>query len=314
MRYVSYFYIFTAIIIWAGAIPIIKLVLSDTDPFLFLILRFGLIALICLPFLYLFLLKRRVNIYDWVNIFLFAFNSQISLIFLFLGLDLTTASDAIIISMLGPILTITGGHYFFREKINRLKEIGIIIAVCGTILVVLEPLLSSTNGTISQRILGNSLVIVHSILNTLWVFHSKILFSKSKNIFSEYYQKIKRKFNLHNFTEVELNILSFYVAFLSFLPIYFFNINLFNYQVTQISTTSFLGIFYMAILSSIIAYIFFSKAQGKLEVSLVSALSYSTPLFSLPFSYLLLSEIPTQTAIIGLFIIFFGVFLSLRKL
>lgn len=313
MKITSYLYILSAIVIWAGALPIIKLVLNETNPYLFLVVRFGIVCLACLPFLYLFLKKRKYHIYDWVHIFIFALGSQVSLIFLFMGLDLTTSSDAIIISMFGPILTIAGGHFFFREKYNLIKEIGILIAIVGSFLVVIEPIFSSTNGTIPQRVLGNTLVILHAILNTFWVFHSKLIFGKTQNVFTTYFSKIKKKFNLHTYNEVELNVLSFYIAFLCFLPIYLFNFDSYNLELLNISTTSYLGIFYMAILSSIVAYIFFSKGQAKLKVSEVSILSYSSPLFSLPLSYLILAELPTTISLMGLGVIFFGIFLSFKK-
>jgi len=313
MKITSYLYILTAIIIWAGALPIIKLVLNDTNPFLFLILRFALVCLVCLPLLYIFLTKRKYNLFDWIHILIFALGSQVSLIFLFLGIELTTSSDAIIISMFGPILTIAGGHFFFREKYNLIKEIGILIAIIGSFLVVVEPIFSSTNGTIPQRVLGNALVALHAILNTFWVFHSKLIFGKTQNVFTQIFSKIKKKFQLHTYNEIELNVLSFYIAFIAFLPFYFFNFDNYNTQIFEISGISYLGIVYMAVLSSIVAYICFSKGQAKLKVSEVSILSYSTPLFSLPLSYLILGEIPTAISLIGLGVIFSGIFLTFKK-
>ena len=177
----------------------------------------------------------------------------------------------------------------------------------------IEPIFSSTNGTIPQRVLGNTLVALHAILNTFWVFHSKLIFGKTQNVFTDYFSKLKKKFKLHSYTEIELNVLSFYVAFLCFLPIYLLNFESYNLELLSISMNSYLGILYMAVLSSIVAYICFSKGQAKLKISEVSILSYSSPLFSLPLSYLILSEIPTSISLIGLAVIFFGIFLSFKK-
>ena len=66
----------------------------------------------------------------------------------------------------------------------------------------------------------------------------------------------------------------------------------------------------MSLLSSILAYYLYVKAQAKLEITEVSVFTYLSPLFSLPASYLILGEVPSQTALIGLSVILLGVVLT----
>lgn len=310
MKIASYFYLLIATIIWSFATPLVKFALNDIDPYFFLFFRFLIVIILCLPFLIHYLRKRKYTGYDWFNLILFAVTGQVVLIIFFVGLDLTTATDSIIIGLLGPLVTIAAGHYFFRDKINLVKEIGIIIAFLGAILVISEPLFSSTNGTAKNRFLGNLLISSNIIIGTFWVVYSKFLFGTNSVKLITFMKKIGIKLHKKKYDEVEFNIMSFLIAFVALIPFYLYNFQSYNKQIVSISNTSLAVILYMAIFSSIIAYILYIKAQAKLEVSEVSILSYITPLFSLPASFYILGEIPSNFAIIGLIVIFCGIAVS----
>lgn len=307
MKTLSYFYLILATIIWAFAPALVKMVLSDIDPIFFLFIRFTIVSLLCLPYFIFIILKRKYSRYDYVNLFLFSITGQFSLILYFKGLDLTTSTDTIILSLVGPLLTIAAGHYFYREKINLIKEIGIILAFIGALLVVIEPLLSQTNGTAKDRFTGNLLVITSTLIGTFWVIYAKFLFGKNSTKFISFVKKFGLKLHKKKYNDVEFNILSFYVTLLIMIPFYIFNFNSYNQAAINLSANSIAVILYMAIFSSIIAYIMYIKAQAILEVTEVSILGYISPLFSLPASYFILAEVPSISALIGLSVIFLGI-------
>jgi len=310
MKFISYLYLFIATIIWSFAPPLVKLVLNDIDPIFFLFVRFGIVTILCLPFIYNFLKNKKYSSYDWANVILYAVTGQVVLIIFFIGLDLTTATDAIIIVLIGPIATIAAGHYFFRDKVNLMREIGIVIAFLGAILVIAEPLLSSTNGTAKNRFLGNLLISSNLIIGTFWVIYSKFLFGTNSTKFIQLMKKIGVSLKKKKYDETEFNILSFLIAFIATLPFYFVNFQNFNQNIMNLSATSLGVILYMAIFSSILAYILYTKAQAKLEVSEVSVLSYVSPFFSLPAAYYILKELPSNYSILGLIVIFIGIFIA----
>jgi len=307
MKTLSYFYLILATIIWAFAPALVKLVLNDIDPFYFLFIRFAIVSILCLPYFILVIIKRKYSKYDLMNLIIFSLTGQVSLILYFKGLDLTTSTDTIILSLVGPLLTIAAGHYFYREKINLIKEIGILLAFIGALVVVIEPLISQTNGTAKDRFTGNLLVIAATLVGTFWVIYAKFLFGKNSIKFISFVKKFGLKLHKKKYNDVEFNVLSFYVAFLSMIPFYILNFNSYNKATVNLSANSFVVILYMAIFSSILAYIMYIKAQSVLEVTEVSILSYISPLFSLPASYFILSEVPTISAFIGLSIIFLGI-------
>lgn len=307
MRIISYIYLIIATIIWAFAPPLVKLALNDIDPMFFLFVRFLIVSLFCLPYIFIVVFKKKYTAYDWFSIILFSAVSQISLLIYFEGLDLTSSTDAIILSLLGPVATMIAGNYFYGEKFNLQREIGVGLALLGAILVVIEPLLSQTNGTAKDRFMGNMLIILSSVFGIFWVVYSKFLFGKNSIKLISIFKKIGVKLKKKNYDPTEFNILSFYIAFIVMLPFYFLNFESYNNSLFNLSFNAFWVIIYMAIFSSVLAYILYSKAQAKLDVSEVSLLAYISPLFSLPAGYYLLNESPSKFAIFGLITIFVGI-------
>lgn len=310
MKTISYFYLITATIVWAFAPPLVKLALNDIDPIYFLFIRFFLVCLFCLPYLVIVVLKKRYSFYDIKNILIFSLSGQVSLILYFKGLDLTTSTDTIILSLIGPILTIAAGHYFYQEKLNLKKEIGILLAFLGAVLVVVEPLLSQTNGTAKDRFTGNLFVLTATLIGTFWVIYAKFLFGKNSVKFISFVKKFGIKLHKKKYNDIDFNILSFYVTLIALIPFYILNFDSYNKATLELSSSSIGVILYMTIFSSIVAYIMYIKAQSVLEVTEVSILGYISPFFSLPASYFILREIPSTTAFIGLGVIFFGIILA----
>lgn len=307
MKTISYLYLIIATIIWAFAPALVKLALNDIDPIYFLFIRFLLVCIICLPYFFYIILKRKFSNYDLKNLFLFSVTGQVSLILFFKGLDLTTSTDTVILSLLGPLLTIIAGHYFYREKIDFMKELGIFLAFIGAILVVIEPLLSQTNGTAKDRFTGNLFVLLATLIGTFWVIYAKFLFGTNSTKFISFVKKFGLKLHKKKYNDVEFNILSFYITFIIMIPFYILNFDYYNTTTLFLSQTSLNVIMYMAVFSSIIAYILYIKAQSVLEVTEVSILTYISPFFALPASYFILNEIPSKAALIGLFVIFIGI-------
>jgi len=310
MKVISYLYLLIATVIWAFAPALVKLVLDDIDPIYFLFIRFFIVSILCLPYLFFVISKNKYSYYDFKNIIIFSLTGQVSLILYFKGLNLTTSTDTIILSLIGPILTITAGHYFFKEKLSLLKEVGISLAFIGALLVVIEPLLSQSNGTAKDRFTGNLYILSSTLIGTFWVIYAKFLFGKNSIKFIQLLKKFGFRLHKKIYNDIDFNILSFYIAFLFLIPFYILNFETYNQTTINLSTQSILVILYMAIFSSIVAYIMYIKAQATLEVTEVSILGYISPLFSLPASYFILNEFPSFFAFLGLGVIILGIFIA----
>ncbi len=308
-----YFALLGTTIIWALAGPIVKLALRDISPLTFLLFRFSVVCTLLLPYLFFELRRHPIDKRDLKNIVLLGFFGQTSIAFIFLGLNLTTAIDAAIISTLTPIFVILAGYYFYKEELTQLEKLGIFIATAGALLVVVEPALSSGNGTVLKRLFGNLLVLIYQITWPLYIILGKRMMgqkSRAVNKAFHYFhlEKLHDKYN-----PTILTTLTFYVGLLSIVPLAlaetYLNPNpvgvTFNFPVV-------FGIYYMAIFSSIVAYFLFQWGIKRMEATESALFTYISPLFTIPAAKLILGEIPSKAAIYGIIVIAVGVIIAER--
>ncbi len=314
----SYLALLIANLIWAAAGPIIKLTLQYIPPFTFLFYRFLLVCLLILPFLFIEIRKVKVYVTDYWKIFLLGLFSQSGLIFIFWGLKYTTATDAAIIGTIGVLMSMAAGHYFFYEKMNRGVLIGFLLALLGSMVVILEPFF--TGQGIEQgfdanaRVFGNFLVFLNHITFLLYIVWSKISFGEHTKIIKKTLHFVHIKPMKGKYSASLLTGTSFFVGLVTMLPFALFeNLGLFgniDYDLTQLPPDAFLGLAFMVIFSSIVAYFMFEWALKYISVGETSILGYVSAIFGVPFAFWILGELPTKFGLVGAAIIAFGVLIS----
>lgn len=316
----AYFALLLATAIWGGATVVIKITLDYIPPFAFLLYRFLLVAIVMLPVMVVELKKTSIDKRDLKNLVLLGIFGQAALAFIFLGIKYTTALDTAIIGTVAPLLTIAAGHFFYKEKISKIAQIGILIATFGMLIVVLEPVFESWTHQITsiesgiKRIIGNIFVLLYSLSFTLYTLWSKLTMGKKSSSLSKTFKLIHIK-PMHKVYSPTLHTtFSFYVGLAAIIPLAIFeNLGYFGNQAfvfSNLNATAIFGILYMAIFSSIVAYLAFEWGLKKAEVSDQALFGYLGPLFTLPFAYILLKEIPTTVNLIGAVIIAIGVVIA----
>ncbi len=251
--------------------------------------------------------------------FLLGFFSQTSLILIFIGLQYTSALEGVLIGILGTILSVYAGHYFYKEKIDWHIKLGLLIAVIGTLFIALEPLLQAKTAShaVELKVMGNLFIVAYSLSFLLYIVWSKM----SMGINSA---KIKRSLKLihmrpmkKKYSPILLMSISFYVGFITFIPLALLEnlgyLGASKFSITDITLVPAMGILYMALLSSLVAYFAFEWGLSKVEVKDTAIFSYLQPVFALPFAYLLLREMPNQYMLLGVFIIAVGVAIAESK-
>lgn len=207
-------------LIWSASSPIIKLTLDHIPPFTFLFLRFLIVGIVLLPYVYFLLKKETVNFKDFWKIFILGVFAQTSIIFIYLGLKYTSVLEATLIGMLGPILSVAAGHYFYKEKIGLKVKAGLLIASLGTFYVALEPMLQAKEMThaVELRLLGNLFVVLYSVMFLLYIIWSKISLGQNNNIIKKTLHFIHIKPMSKRYSPPLLITLTFYVGLLSTIP------------------------------------------------------------------------------------------------
>ena len=305
--------------IWGVAAPVIKYTLEYIPPFSFLFYRFLIVCILLFPFVYTELRRQRVSLKEFPALAISGILGQTSLILIFIGLEYTSSLDVAVIGIIAPLLMVATGHYFFNDKVNKDIGIGLTIASFGTLVLAIGPILDSNHSTIPRilRIWGNIIVVIYNLVWTVFVLWSKRIRGENSLKISEAAKFLgipipKKKYSSQLITGV-----SFYVGLVTMIPFYILEstgkIGSGAFSIVGLGLGGWVGLLYMAILSSIVAYGLFEWSLKYLKVSDTAIFSYIAPIFTLPAAFLILGELPTKSIIIGSAIVAVGILVSERN-
>jgi drug/metabolite transporter (DMT)-like permease len=158
----AYLAIIVTTVLWSSSLIFAKIIFAEVGPIVFVALRYTLAC----PFLLVITLqhKKKQTIDDVKNnwkILLVAGLSGpfISQILQYIGLELTTASDALLLLNLTPIFAVILAAPVLNEKITNEKVVGLVLATIGAMLIVMNTNPESASFDI-WRLLGDLIVIV----------------------------------------------------------------------------------------------------------------------------------------------------------
>ena len=281
----EYLYAGISILLWSTTATITKLLLSSLNSMQILLIS-SLFAFIFLFIVNLFKgnIKelKKLKLKDYLQIFAigllgtFFYN-----LFLYLGINKMQASEAFIINYLWPIMTVIFACIILKEKIFIKKILAIIISFIGVIIV-------TSNGNLN--IDGNSLI------GTLYC----ILAAISYGLFSV----LNKKKNYNKY----LSMMLFYlVSFIVSLIYTLLNNGMFIPQTNQL-----IGLLWIGIFTSAIAFTSWALALEKGNTIKISNLAYITPFLSLIWTGLILKEVISIYTVIGLIVIILGIFIQMK--
>lgn len=288
----AYIELLVVTLIWSFAAPIIKYTLSGFSPAIFLTYRFFISTVFAIIFFAIYGLKLPKNPKVlWLTLFNGFLLTTVTLGLLFLGTEKTTSIDSNLISAMTPIAIAVAGVFFLKEHVTKRESLGILIALAGTLITIIEPVLKFKDGFGGLE--GNLLVFASVVVGAVVAVLAKIVLRD----------------------EVEAMTatnLSFIVGFVTTLPVALFFYRPFEIWnlIIGASPAYHAGVLYMALLSGTLAYFLWHKAEKSIEVSEVSIFAYLYPVFGTPLSVLWLKEKVTPPFIIGSVVIAIGVILA----
>ncbi len=276
-------------ILWGLSPPIIKVALNFVSINQFLLGRYLLASLIFLP---IYLLTQQKTYFVIRNlklvILLALLGTPLTLIPLYEGIKLTSSIESSILTATGPLLIIIGGRIFLQEKITQNEKIGLVIALIGTLLLTLGPLVSDGVG-FKISLLGNLLILGSNLIWTAFL----LLVKKLKVDASQ------------------ISLVSYLTAIPVFALLLFFEKpNILNSSFIIPNSSAVLGIAYMAIAGSIIAFWAYTKGQEYVEASEAAVFTYLQPLITFPLAYFWLHESISSVGLAACLLIAAGVYVS----
>lgn len=201
----AYLYLLLTALIWGAGIPVIKATGESIPPISFLSLRFGISAILAIPFAVLILKKYSLN-KRRIKLILTAstIGHILTILFLFLGLNLTTSSEGSLITSLTPIIVSVMAYLILHETIKKEEIEGALIALIGTLIIILMPIINNVFHveTSGINIIGNILILIAILLDATYMIYVKKNISQDRII-----------------TPLVLIVFSFIFAGIVFLPL-----------------------------------------------------------------------------------------------
>ncbi len=281
--------------IWGAGPPIFKLALTNIPPFTLAFIRFFLAAIIFLP-IALRQPLRALNFKDWAAIVVGSFfGVTVNIGAYFLGLERAESINASVIASSAPVFVFFLSILFLHEKARLRTSLGMVVALVGVLLLVLEPLLFSSSTGAANSLLawqGNMFYIIAMIGS---VFFPIIL-----------------KHVLNKVSIYVVLCFGFLFSALTFFP--FMLKELATWSPAQINAGGLFGILYGVFGCSALAYALYFYGLSKITAQEAGVFTYIDPAVTVLVAIPLLHEYPSTVYFASLFLILLGVYISEGRL
>lgn len=200
------------------------------------------------------------------------------------ALELTSASQAGVITATMPLVTAIGAWIFLKEGVSKQVLVGLVIAILGAVWLSLG---ASVKEYASNPLLGNTYEMLAMICGGGYAISLKYLSQK--------------------FTAVFLTFFQAFVGMIFFLPLSIYEyVNVGFYMDME----GFLSVLYLGVVVTIGGYGLFNYALSLAPASKVSSFINLIPVFTVILAYIFLGEKLTFVEILASLVVFLGVFIS----
>ena len=215
------------------------------------------------------------------------FGMSINIAAFIAGLDYSTPVNSSILIIISPIFVVILSFFIFRNKINFLKILGIIMGFIGALILILN---ADSNSSVGRNIpLGNFLFIVNSISYAYYLIIVKPMAQKYDLI-----TLFKWLFLIGLIFNLPLGINQFTDVNWSSLPI----------------KEAILPMAFVVICTTVMTYFLNGYALSKITSTEVAVFMYLQPIIGIVFALFTKSDTISLTIIIASILIFIGVYLT----
>jgi len=269
---------------WASSFIAFKAALGPLGP---MSLMFGrmLIASLCFVYFINGFRKLEFTKKDVKYILLLTFFEPcLYFVFEAKALQLTTASQAGMITSMMPLMTAIAASFVLKEYLSKRVVIGSALAVAGAVWLSLG---AQSSEHASNPLLGNFLEFCAMICGTWYAISVRYLSQRFSALF--------------------LTAIQAFIGTIFFAPL-----ALWEYVTLPMSITweVFSWMCYLGIVVTLGGYGMFNLALSRIEASRASVFVNLIPVFTVLLAYILLGEVLTQTEMMASFVIFGGIIIS----
>jgi len=285
-----YVLIAAMVFFWSANYIIGKVALREFPPLLACGLRVGMAGLFMLPVY----ATQRGNAGAWdrrdlpVLLYLGVFGVTLNQLFFMIGLSRTSVAHSSLIIAMTPIFVLVFAAIVKQERITVRKAMGMLIAFGGVGILNAMPVSGPPSS--GPTMLGDIFVSLAAATFALFTVMSK-----------------KVSLRLSGIT---VNTFSYVAGALALTPVAIWQSRSFAFG--GVSAAGWVSLTYMALFSSVICYLIYYYALGRISASRVAAFSYLQPVMATLMAAVALRERITLPLIAGGAVIFTGVVLTER--
>lgn len=273
-----------AMLTWASSFIALKSAIGPIGPMSVVFGRM-VVSSLCFVFFIKGFLKLEFTKKDIKYILLMtAFEPCLYFIFEAKALQLTTASQAGMITSMMPLMTAIGAGIVLKEVITKKLLIGSFIAVMGAVWLSLS---AQSSETASNPLLGNTLEFFAMVCGTGYAIAIRHLTKRFSALF--------------------LTAVQGFVGTLFFFPLALWEYNTLSMNIT---TEALLWVVYLGVVVTIGGYGMFNFALSRIEASRASVFINLIPVFTVILAYFFLGEVLKFNEIIASLVILTGVAIS----
>lgn len=291
-RRFAYLALFINTLVWGAAAPIVKPALSFITPTQFLFYRFLLATILTLPVAIVLIKRARLRLKD-IGIIsaLELIGTTLILWLTYTSLSLTSAIEASLIYSTAPVFVTLAGIFFLKERETKTEWNGLILAMVGTIIITVGPMIQGGSLELSGSLIGNALMFLQNIIWAGYLVFAKRIYRRRSKLM--------------------VTAISFWIGVVSFFLLALPSGNPLTSMAQDLSLPSVLfSVLFMALFGSIIGATTYLIGQNLIEISEASIFTYLQPVVAIPLSILLLQESLSPITVLGMAVIGIGVYLS----
>ena len=275
---------------WAGNFVLGRSMHLVLPPIVMAELRWLLALIIILPFLVPRLIKNKAAILDhWKILIVFSIFSVAGFnTFIYIGLTMTTASNATILQSMIPIFILILSALWVKEKVSNHQWLGVFTSLVGVLILITKGELSSL---LTLKFSQGDLFILFAVF--LWATYSILLRWRPTDI--------------DGFTFFGITVIIGSIVLLPFALV--------NWHYAQIivwHSQAIYTVIYMAIFPSILAYIFWNKGVADLGAIKAGLFIHLMPIFGVILSITFLNEKIELFHLFGMMLIFSGIYFAIK--
>lgn len=274
-----------AIAIWGLNVATMKVTVAEIDPFLVAIMRMGIAGAVLMAMAQRAEGDVSVARSHWPRLLLIScVGTGVSCALWQVGLKMTTATNASLISNISPIFAMAMAVAIGQERLMPRRVAGVLVGVAGVALVVQADGLSLHG----DAIVGDLLVVASSIA---WASYS---------VFGVALLRVYSPLRVSAWANL---LASVFLLLLS-------PVGVISWDVSHASPVAWAGVAYSVVFASMLAKLFWTRAVSDLGASGSTVYGYLNPVFAVSFAALLLGERLGMMQAAGAALVLGGVTLS----